>query len=228
MFHQSSPEATAISTKKMPPIVPAVIEPSGGVSTAASSKDIAAPFSGSILALSEPPTGWGCDDCAVSVRRSQVPPHLYARYGINPRPRWAVTALAVVGLALAAGLLGWISRGLGSGGEVRLISWESTARSAQIEWSITRYDDAAVYCVLHAQDRERYDVGFAVLRITHTAASPRFSSQLNLRGSAYAVDTPQCETDPAHLISPHFRPGWLPPAQQSPLFAPWQPATAWQ
>lgn len=163
----------------------------------------------------------------MAVRREQVPPHLYGRYGLTSRrPRW-VPAAAVAGAVAAIALFAAIAKGIGPGEEVKLVRWEATATGAELTWSVLRYDDQPVYCVLRAQDSDRFDVAFAVVKVRKTAASPIFSTQLRVRGEVFTVDTPACATNPAHLIRPHFRPGQLSPAQDSPLFAPWQPITAW-
>lgn len=163
----------------------------------------------------------------MGVRREQVPPHLYGRYGLSDRrSRWVpVAGLAAAVAAIA--LLAVIARGMGPGDDVKLISWQATATGAQLTWSIVRYDDQPVYCVLRAQDEDRFDVAFAVVKVRNTAASPIFSSTLKVRGEVFTVDRPACATDATRLIRPHFRPGQLSPAQEAPLFAPWQPITAW-
>ena len=163
----------------------------------------------------------------MAVRREQVPPHLYQRYGIaDVRPRWAVWA-AVAGVLAVLLTLGAIARGIGPGEEVKLIAWQASEDGAALTWSVLRYDDQPVYCVLRAQDEDRFDVGFAVVKVRNTAARPVFSTTLRVRGELFTVDTPACSTDSARLIRPHFRPGVLSPAQQSPLFAPWQPISDW-
>lgn len=160
----------------------------------------------------------------MGVSRRQVPAHLARRYGIRPAGfRWVSVAAATVGLVVAVGSLGVIARGLGSGGETKLIKWTAIGKQADITWSVLRYDDAAVYCVLRAQDSARFDVGFAVVKVSGTAANPQIASTLELRSTAFSVVPPDCQTDPTRLASPNFRAGQLPPAQNPPLAAPWQP-----
>lgn len=163
----------------------------------------------------------------MGVSRRQVPAHLVQRYGIRPAGfRWVWAVVAVVGAIAAASSLGLIARGLGSGGETKLIKWTTTGQLADISWSVLRYDNATVYCVLRAQDSARFDVGFAVLKVRDTATNPQIESKLALRATAFSVLPPECQTDPTRLTSPNFRAGLLPPAQQPPLAAPWQPLPA--
>lgn len=155
--------------------------------------------------------------------RKQIPPHLYARYGIRVRPLWQ----RLLGWSLpAAGLLGiglWIGSSQGSGGDLRLISWQKAGDSVEVRWSVQRYTATDLYCVLESLNAESFTTGYGVMRVRAVPAGNEFISRLRVRGQVYAVAAPVCERDLAHLPAPHFRPGLLAPAQEPPLAAPWQP-----
>ena len=158
----------------------------------------------------------------MAIARDRVPAHLHERYGIKPKSRWR-WVLAAGAAGAAVGLFIWIGLGLGSGDDTRLIQWEAQGETVTIKWSAVRFDNAPVVCVLRAMDKDRFDVGFAITKVAAPAFEPQRLSTLRVRGDVYAVDNPSCETDPANLPSPHFRPGFLPPSQDLPLAAPWQP-----
>ena len=163
----------------------------------------------------------------MGVSRRQVPPHLYRRYGIKSRTSNWLGGL-VAGLSIAATLvaLALVGRGLGSGGDTKLIRWTVGREAVELTWSVLRYDNQPVYCVLRAQDSERFDVGFAVVRVADTDQNPQLTSKLAVRSGVYSVVPPDCAPAADHLPTPSFRPGLLPPAQQPPLAAPWQPLPA--
>lgn len=167
----------------------------------------------------------------MGVTRNKIPPHLHERYGIRPRPWKLIGAAAAVALSLAGYLLSSIGGNIASGGEVTLLVWAKTADDAVgISWSVNRADNASVTCVLRVQDSDRFDVGYAVVRVKDTAATPQFRTVIATRGQIYAVPTPVCEpveANNSNIPGSHFRPGLLPPAQSGNLAAPWQPLPAW-
>lgn len=158
----------------------------------------------------------------MAVDRKRVPPHLYARYGIRPNNPWPKIGVGTVLLSLVAVLVA-VGSGLGPGEEIKLIRWESEEVEASVVWSAVRYDSATLYCAIRAQDEDRFDVGFAVVQIQANPDQQVFNHVLQLSQRAFTVDTPSCVENPEDLITPHFRPGLLPPAQIPPLYAPWQP-----
>ena len=167
----------------------------------------------------------------MGVSRNKVPPHLYARYGIGPRP-WPVSILgAALGVAVAGYLLLAVGRPIAAGGDVSLLTWNETdAATVTVVWSVHRADDAPVTCVLRVQDSDRFDVAYGVVRIQRTADTPQFETSLSVRGEIFAVPTPVCqpvEPDNSTIPGAHFRPGLLPPAQSGQVSAPWQPAPGW-
>ncbi|MEN9692854.1 MAG: hypothetical protein RLZZ330_498, partial [Actinomycetota bacterium] len=92
----------------------------------------------------------------------------------------------------------------------------------QITWQVYQKSGKEVFCVLKAQDSDQFDVGFAVFKTSNSATPQQFTHTLNTLSSAYAVLEPTCELNESALLGSHFRPGLLPPAQDVPLFAPWQ------
>lgn len=167
----------------------------------------------------------------MGVSRNKIPPHLYERYGIGPRPWPLIAASAVLGLAVIGYLLVNIGRPIAAGGDVSLLTWRETAsQTVNVVWSVHRADDASVTCVLRVQDSDRFDVAYGVVRVETTARTPQFETILRVRGQIYAVPTPVCEPgapNTSNIPGAHFRPGLLPPAQSGQVSAPWQPAPDW-
>jgi hypothetical protein len=159
----------------------------------------------------------------VAVSRSTVPKELHERYGLKPRNPLILISTWTVALAVFGFLFIQINSGQQADVETRLISWEvKTANRVEINWTVYQSSNLPVYCVLKAQDSDQFDVGFAIFKATETQSIPQFTQVINTNAEAFAVITPTCELEPEALLGSHFRPGLLPPAQDSPLFAPWQ------
>ena len=162
------------------------------------------------------------------VDRNRVPAHLHERYGIRPQRNRLRVALGVVALAVGGYIFVTINQHVNQSGDTRLISWNNTsATSTEVTFTVSRPSDTRLICVLRAQDSDRFDVGYARVRIDYPSQNPRLTVTLATRSEAFTVTEPQCDSpDSAALIGSHFRPGLLPPAQTQPLFAPWQDITS--
>lgn len=167
----------------------------------------------------------------MGVTRNKIPPHLYDRYGIRPRPWRLIAAAGALVVGAAGYLLTSIGGNIAAGGEVTLLVWAKMPdNSVSLSWSVHRADNASVTCVIRAQDSDRFDVGYAVVRVKDTAGTPQFRTRIFARGQIFAVPTPVCEPvepDSSNVPGAHFRPGLLPPAQRDGLAAPWQPIPDW-
>ena len=159
----------------------------------------------------------------MAVSRSTVPTELHERYGLKPRNKFLVISIWTVSLAALGFLFIQVNSGQQADVETRLISWDvQSTNKVEITWTVYHSENQPVYCVLKAQDADQFDVGFAIFKTSDANAIPQFTQTLNTNSKAFAVISPTCELDPAKLLGSHFRPGLLPPAQDSPLFAPWQ------
>lgn len=165
----------------------------------------------------------------MGVNRKNIPPELHARYGISTSQKYVLPTVASFLVVVVGVLLFIIGKDLNAGGDVRLITWQSvSANQVELTWSVQRNDNQSVTCVLRAQDNERFDVGYATVKVRNTNDNPTIVSRLNLRGPLTAVVEPECQAGEARtLVGPHFRPGLLPPAQTEPLRAPWQGLPQW-
>lgn len=157
------------------------------------------------------------------VSRSTVPIELHERYGLKPKnPLLLATIWGLAG-AVFIFLFFQVNGGQQEDVETRLVSWEvKSENTVEVTWTLYQRDDLPVVCTLKAQDSDQFDVGFALFKAKDTASVPQFTHQLSTLDAAFAVLTPVCEMDESRLLGPHFRPGLLPPAQDAPLFAPWQ------
>lgn len=161
----------------------------------------------------------------MTINRKNIPAHLHARYGITPPRRglWAALSVATLTLVLYVGAS--VGGRLVSASEVRLITWNVTSSSAvTIDFEVFQPTTQSLVCVIRAQDSDRFDVGYALTRISNSTDRPTISVTLATRGVAFAVPTPICDVaDSPALVGSHFRPGLLPPAQTDGLASPWQP-----
>ena len=147
-----------------------------------------------------------------------IPPHLYERYGVKQRRfPWGIT----LGLALIAVVIGYAFFVSGQV-TIRLISWQTTGNTVSINWRYEGEIPSATWCLLEAQDENRFDIGFAMVELSSTDANTTLTHTLNTTETAFAVLTPVCSDDVSRLPGSFFKPGVLPPAQLPPLFAPWQ------
>lgn len=153
------------------------------------------------------------------VRAQDIPPHLHARYGIRPASPWrwvALTAAAIV--VLPVGLYAASRYVVTQQVPFALISWAAERDTrVQVLWRLDPIDERR-WCVLRAQDFERFDVGFAVVPVP--AGTAEMSYPLTTTARPTAVDVLACEADPYALPGPQFPPGVLPPAQPAPGLAP--------
>ena len=134
-----------------------------------------------------------------------------------------MTTLWITAILFVVFLFNQINQGQQSNVETKLISWEVKSDSeVEVTWQVYQKSGKPVTCVIKAQDSDQFDVGFAVFKTENTASPKQLTQTLNTISSAYAVLEPVCELEESSLLGSHFRPGLLPPAQNSPLFAPWQ------
>jgi hypothetical protein len=141
----------------------------------------------------------------MAVSRTTVPKELHERYGLKPKNPFFIVGTWSIAIFIFGLLFLQINSDQQSDAEVRLISWQATSINS-----------------VKVKDSDQFDVGFALFKATNTSDVAQFTQTLTTLTSAYAVLTPKCETDASRLLGSHFRPGLLPPAQDSPLFAPWQ------
>ncbi len=159
----------------------------------------------------------------MAVSRATVLPELYERYGLKPRNPFLLVSVWTVAFAVFGFVFLQVNSGQQEDVETRLISWDAKSeKEVQISWTLYQSENQPVYCVLKAQDSDQFDVGFAIFMATQTDSIPQFTHTLKTNAEAFAVITPTCELQPEALLGSHFRPGLLPPAQDLPLFAPWQ------
>ncbi|MEN9923151.1 MAG: hypothetical protein RIS09_665 [Actinomycetota bacterium] len=148
----------------------------------------------------------------------EIPPHLYERYGIKQRrfPWGIALGFSIIALVLGYALL------VGQQVSIRLISWQTTVNTVSIAWRYEGEVSSATWCLLEAQDENRFDIGFALIELSPTDTNVTLTHTLTTTETAFAVLTPVCSDDLDRLPGSFFKPGVLPPAQLPPLFAPWQ------
>lgn len=157
------------------------------------------------------------------VTRATVPPELHERYGLKPRNRFLLLAIWIIAGICVLFLFKQIDQGQQQNVETKLISWEvKSDTQVQMTWQVYQKSGKDVICILKAQDSDQFDVGFAIFKAEGTSTPQQFTHTLNTLSSAFAVLEPTCDLNESALLGSHFRPGLLPPAQDSPLFAPWQ------
>lgn len=231
MFRQSKMTATNIPKKKNPPIQPAVKFSIGTSETSIGKPlNIVSPnllYEAILLLIRWVRSFRGkfhpIKEVGVAVTRSTVPTELHERYGLKPRNPILLTSVWGLASLIFIYLFLQVNGGQQEAVETRLISWEIKSENlVEVTWTLYQRDDLPVTCTIKAQDSDQFDVGFALFKTKDTASVPQFTHELLTLEGAFAVLTPTCELDESRLLGTHFRPGLLPPAQNSPLFAPWQ------
>ena len=148
----------------------------------------------------------------------EIPPHLHERYGIHKkRIPFAMLATAFVILTLFVYTILIQDRV-----NIRLISWSSTETSVTLNWRFEGEIQNKMWCLLEAQDADRFDIGFAFIELDSSSSNATFPHTVNTTENTFAVLAPVCNEDITRLPGSYFKPGVLPPAQLPPLYAPWQ------
>lgn len=148
----------------------------------------------------------------------EIPPHLHVRYGIRKK-RFPFALLTGVLVILSLLIYPFLIQDQVS---IRLVSWKTDAATATIDWRYEGQISSSVWCLLEAQDEERFDIGFAYIQLRQSDSNKTLQHTLSTTQPAFAVLTPVCDADITRLPGSYFKPGVLPPAQLPPLFAPWQ------
>lgn len=149
-----------------------------------------------------------------------IPPHLHARYGIEPPSRWRWLGWAVLVVVVAPVLAYAASRYVATQSATYAVySWSASAGDTEI--SVTFHTSTSAgrkWCAVRAQDFNHFDVGFAVVPVAGATTSTTFTMATLAR--PVAVDVIDCGPDPYALPGAQFEPGVKPPAQRPPAFAP--------
>jgi hypothetical protein len=147
--------------------------------------------------------------------RDQLSPAMQQRYGMDRRPvgRWIAVGLLAVAFVAA---LAFVTVGVSaSGPQSRLLSWDDVAADrVDITFEVDRQDGAEVTCVLRAQDRNRIDVGYAIVTIPAGEARLRVEYALRTLAPAYTAELLGCAVGGLPTTPPpQFPPGVVPPEQ---------------
>lgn len=147
-----------------------------------------------------------------------IPPHLHERYGIRKKR----FPFEIVGGALVLLSLLIYPILIQDQVNIRLVSWNSAENSVTVNWRFEGDIKNTVWCLLEAQDEDRFDIGFAYIELDASSSNATFQHTLKTAEKAFAVLTPVCDDEISQLPGSYFKPGVLPPAQLPPLYAPWQ------
>lgn len=149
--------------------------------------------------------------------RDQLSAAMQERYGLDRRPvgRWIVVAVLV---AAFVGILAWVTIALSSDNvQTRLISWTVVGPDhVDITYQVRPDPEAAIQCVLRAQDENRIDVGYASVTVPAQPADDVVIATYALRtlAPAYTVELLGCASGAAPKVPPpQFPPGVVPPGQ---------------
>lgn len=154
------------------------------------------------------------------MRQRDIPVQLHARYGLRPPSRWhwlgwALAAAVVLPIGTYAASRYVVTQSATY--NLSSWSWQAQSRSAIVTLRTTASTDVQ-WCAIRAQDFDRFDVGYAVVRVPPAAMSTSF--RLSLLAEPVIIEVVECASDPYSLPGPQFRPGLQPPAQQAPALTP--------
>lgn len=147
--------------------------------------------------------------------RDQLSPAMQARYGMDRKPigAWIATAalvLAFVGAMVFVGL-----NVTGNPIEDRLVAWEVQGPDhVEVTFSVNKPQDAAVTCVIRAQDENRIDLGYALVDVAPGSTDALVTYPLRTLAPAFTVELLGCGIGGApNVAPPQFPPGVVPPEQ---------------
>lgn len=147
--------------------------------------------------------------------RDQLSPEMQARYGMDRRPIGTWIASAVLVIAFIAALV-FVAVGVtGNPIEFRLVAWSVAGPDrVDVTFAVNRPADAAVTCVLRAQDENRIDLAYVVTEIPAGSADELVTYPMRTLAPAFAVELLGCSVDGAPGVTPpQFPPGVVPPEQ---------------
>ena len=149
-----------------------------------------------------------------------IPVQLHARYGIRPPSRWrwlgwALAALVVLPIGTYAASRYVVTQSATY--SLSSWSWQARSHSATATLRTTASIDVQ-WCAIRAQDFDRFDVGYAVVRVPRAAMNTSF--RLALLAEPVIIEVVDCASDPYSLPGPQFRPGLQAPVQRPPALTP--------
>ena len=144
---------------------------------------------------------------------------LQLRYGTAPANRTRRVTYWVVVILVAIAATFWLNRINTPGATGRLIAFVTHADHVSLTFETSRPAGHGSTCVLRAQDRAGFDVGYASVFIGPGPASRTLAYELRTTTEANLVDVLGCGVDVAvpQVPAPAFAPGIKPPSQ------PWTP-----
>lgn len=153
---------------------------------------------------------------------SELPPHLQARYGIKQtRYRTIVFWIIIIGSVVATiGYTTFRTINPKIGGALTSFSVISD-HQVNVQWRVVRPENQTTYCVLRAQDINRFDVGYATVEIVAGSESIEMMYNLNTSSKAVLAEILGCSNSPKMRVPPaNFPPGVKIPLQDPPGVAP--------
>jgi hypothetical protein len=139
------------------------------------------------------------------------------RYGLDKRPvgRWIAVGMVILAFV---GALAFVARGLTTDATtIRLVQWKVQGPDhVDVTFQATADATRALQCVVRAQDKNRIDLGYAVVAIPADPTGKVVVKTYPLRtlAPAYTAELLGCEAGAMPKVpGPQFPPGVVPPDQ---------------
>lgn len=140
---------------------------------------------------------------------------MQARYGMDRRPVGAWIGTGTLVLAFVGALVFVALNVTGNPVEYRLVAWDVVAPDhVDVTLSVDKPQDAAVTCVIRAQDENRIDLGYATVELPVGSPSDLLTYPLRTLAPAFTVEVLGCAVGAAPGVAPpQFPPGVVAPQQ---------------
>ncbi len=149
-------------------------------------------------------------------RKDQLSPQMQERYGVNKRSGARNTLIAVI-VSLFVGILVFVTITLSQNTiRFKLLTWNDvSADRVDITFEVGKPTDLAVVCVVRAQDRNRIDVGYALVTIPAETGYDQITYRLRTLAPAFTAELLTCvaEGEATRVPGPQFPAGIAPPEQ---------------
>jgi hypothetical protein len=152
--------------------------------------------------------------------RTELPPHLRARYGLDRRRGFGGIVAGLLIAVFAAVVVGVGFAGNRQQIEATMLAYHQvSADHVDVTFEVRKGSEQIVHCVVRAQDRKRADVGYALTVVPAGSTYQQVTYPLRTLAPAFYVELLGCGdgAPPERVPAPQFPWGVVAPPQ------PWTP-----
>lgn len=140
----------------------------------------------------------------MQTNRDQWPPHIQARYPEEKKSWFLFIVGSIFVLIIGAFIAVGVERVINPPLYEKLLAWEiKDANSVSVTFEISRPIDMNVWCLIRAQNEDKFDVGYAVLAFPQNGQQYLQTNYLlKTYETAYVAEVINCDDDPKSTLFP--------------------------